>query len=54
MNPYLLAGNMFLVPHVLAGPFLAPQVDYTCVPPDNGYTVTSVTYDSDGTNQTNT
>ncbi|XP_068227218.1 organic cation transporter protein-like isoform X2 [Palaemon carinicauda] len=48
--------NMHLVPHTLAGAFLAPKVEYTCHPPEEGYTVTStVINERDGTiwNDTN-
>ncbi|XP_045598525.1 organic cation transporter protein isoform X2 [Procambarus clarkii] len=46
--------NMHLAPAILSLPFLAPQVDHTCLPPDNGYTVTSYTVDSHGNNITST
>ncbi|KAG7157388.1 Organic cation transporter protein-like 4 [Homarus americanus] len=45
-------GNMHLAPHTLGISFLAPMMDYSCVPPDHAFTITSITYDADGTNHT--
>ncbi|XP_042243092.1 uncharacterized protein LOC121880103 [Homarus americanus] len=44
--------NMHLAPHTLGISFLAPMMDYSCVPPDHAFTITSITYDADGTNHT--
>ena len=40
---------MHLVPHTLAGAFIAPKVDFTCELPEDGYTVIStVINEADG------
>nr|XP_053633558.1 organic cation transporter protein-like [Cherax quadricarinatus] len=53
---YIATGywNMCLAPHILGMAFLAPQVDYYCVPPENGYTVTSYSFGLSGKNITST
>ncbi|XP_064084806.1 organic cation transporter protein-like isoform X2 [Macrobrachium nipponense] len=47
--------NMHLVPHTLAGAFLAPKVDYTCHLPEEGYTITStLVNEADGSRSNDT
>ncbi|XP_071547679.1 organic cation transporter protein-like [Panulirus ornatus] len=43
-----------LAPNSLGNTFLTPKVEYSCIPPDDAFTVTSITYNSDGTNVTST